>query len=104
MPIKIISTKHGFRRCGVEHPATAAFYPDDRFTPEELARLKAEPLLIVEEVPDVSAVVEGDPLDSLTVAKLKEYAGEKQIDLGDAKTKPDILAAIKAASNNSGGE
>ena len=38
-------------------------------------------------------------LDSMTVAQLKAYAAspDKNIDLSDAKTKPDILAAIKAA-------
>lgn len=48
MPVRITSKKDGFRRCGIEHPAQTAVYPDDRFTDEELARFKAEPMLIVE--------------------------------------------------------
>lgn len=46
--IIIKSKKAGFRRCGVSHPAEAVQYPDDRFSKEDLATLKAEPMLIVE--------------------------------------------------------
>ena len=52
--IKIKSKKAGFRRCGVAHPKEAA-YPDDRFSKEELAVLKAEPMLTVEIVQDGKA-------------------------------------------------
>lgn len=50
----------------------------------------------------VERVVEDDEpptvdLESLSVAKLKAYAAEKQIDLGEASIKADILAVIKAA-------
>lgn len=48
--IIIKSKQHNFRRCGMAHPAEAVDYPDDRFTKEELAILKAEPMLIVERV------------------------------------------------------
>ena len=50
--IKIRSKKAGFRRCGLAHPKEEAQYPDDRFSKEELAILKAEPMLTVEIVPD----------------------------------------------------
>jgi len=46
--IRISSKKDGFRRCGVRHPSGPVEYPDDRFTRDELKRLKAEPMLIVE--------------------------------------------------------
>ena len=36
-------------------------------------------------------------LEALTIAKLKELASEKNIDLGDATKKADIIAAIEAA-------
>lgn len=55
MAIKIISKRAGFRRCGIEHPDTPVIYPNDRFTPEQLKQLKAEPMLIVEEIPDEPA-------------------------------------------------
>lgn len=46
--IKITSKKAGFRRCGLVHTGTI-LYGDDVFSPDILMRLKAEPLLIVEE-------------------------------------------------------
>lgn len=50
--IRITSKRDGFRRCGVEHPAQPTAHPDDRFTPGELERLKAEPMLVVEVLED----------------------------------------------------
>ena len=50
--IRIRSKKDGFRRCGVAHPEDATDYPNDKFSKKELARLKAEPMLFVEELPD----------------------------------------------------
>lgn len=51
VPIRITSRVNGFRRLGMEHPAAPVEYPDDRFMPEELAVLKADPVLVVEEIP-----------------------------------------------------
>ncbi|MBE2888951.1 HI1506-related protein [Geobacter anodireducens] len=48
--IRITSKQAGFRRCGVAHPAEPTDYPDDRFTAKDLAVLKAEPMLVVEEI------------------------------------------------------
>lgn len=48
--IRIRSKADGFRRCGVAHPAAPADYPDGRFTDGQVAALKAEPMLIVEEI------------------------------------------------------
>lgn len=48
--IRITAKAAGFRRCGVAHPAIATDYPDNRFTAKELAALKAEPMLVVEEL------------------------------------------------------
>lgn len=45
----------------------------------------------------IGAKQEKDPLDSMTVAELKEYAETNVIELGDATKKADILAAVKAA-------
>ena len=47
--IRITAKKDGFRRAGISH-AGARDYPDERFTPQELAMLKAEPMLVVEEI------------------------------------------------------
>jgi len=42
---------------------------------------------------------EGSGLGDMTIAKLKAYAEEKNIDLGDATKKADIVAAIEAAES-----
>ncbi len=55
MSIIITSKKDGFRRAGLAHPAQATAYPDDRFSPAELAALQAEPLLVVQVVEDHAA-------------------------------------------------
>lgn len=52
--IRITSKIDGFRRAGVAHPAAPTEYPDDEFSKEQLAALKAEPMLIVELRPKVS--------------------------------------------------
>lgn len=45
--IFITSKREGFARCGVRFSETTTSYPDDRFTPEQLADLEAEPMLVV---------------------------------------------------------
>jgi len=68
--LKIKSKKAGFRRCGIPHPAEVVEYPDDRFTKAEIAILKAEPMLLVEEVPEKSGG--NAALEAMTVDQLKE--------------------------------
>jgi hypothetical protein len=53
--IRIKSQKANFRRCGMAHPASWTEYPDDKFTKVELAVLKAEPMLQIQEVKDPPA-------------------------------------------------
>jgi hypothetical protein len=51
--IRIRSKREGFRRCGIAHSEKPKDYPNDKFTKEQLERLKAEPMLFVEELPDL---------------------------------------------------
>lgn len=60
MGILIASKRDGFRRAGIEHPSTPTLYADDRFTPEQLAALEAEPMLIVHHVEDEPEGVKAD--------------------------------------------
>jgi len=53
--IRITSKQNGFRRCGIAHRDTPKTYPDDWFSAEQLNKLKAEPMLIVDVVPDEPA-------------------------------------------------
>ena len=48
--VRITSKIAGFRRCGIAHPAQPVDYPDDRFSTAQLAILKAEPKLVVQEL------------------------------------------------------
>ncbi|MFH1028489.1 MAG: HI1506-related protein [Pseudomonadota bacterium] len=52
MPIRITAKKDGFRRCGVTHPAQPTEHPDDAFSKKDLEILKAEPMLVVEVLPE----------------------------------------------------
>lgn len=50
--IRITSRQANFRRAGIAHPATPTAYPNDHFTAEQLEALRAEPMLVVEVLPD----------------------------------------------------
>lgn len=51
-PVLRITAKprKGFRRCGVHHPASPVDHPEGRFSETQVAVLKAEPNLIVEDL------------------------------------------------------
>lgn len=46
---------------------------------------------------EVAATNKGSNFSAMTGSQLREYASEQNIDLGDAKTKAEIIAAIEAA-------
>lgn len=48
--VRIIAKQDGFRRAGMAHTKEPKDYPDNKFTREQLAALKAEPMLLVEVV------------------------------------------------------
>ena len=50
MPTRITSKHHNFRRCGLAHSQTPQTYDDGLFTEQQIAILKAEPMLVVEEI------------------------------------------------------
>jgi hypothetical protein len=58
--IRIAAKRDGFRRGGIAHPSVPTEYPDSRFTPEELEQLQAEPLLVVEIIPDPDKIKKGN--------------------------------------------
>lgn len=67
--IRIQSKREGFRRCGVEHSKAPTDWPDDRFSFDELERLRHEPMLAVtyiEETPDPGAKAEAETGDMET--------------------------------------
>lgn len=58
----------------------------------------------IEEAPEEDADDDGQavPLAAMTAAQLKTFAAANGIDLGAAKTKADVLAAIEAAPVTTG--
>ncbi len=71
------------------NPEQFEYVPD---TPEEAAE-KAKII-----VTDNETGEESFNLDGMTVAQLKEFAKEKNIDIGEATKKQDIIDAITAAA------
>lgn len=47
--------------------------------------------------PEAPEIPEGDPAEAWTVKQLQAYADREEIDLGNAKTKTEILAALNPA-------
>ena len=94
--IRITSKRDGFRRCGIAHPKGATEYPDDRFSQEQLETLKAEPMLVVEEIEGGSEGGKADPgPESMTVAQLKEELADKTEIPANAK-KADLVELVKS--------
>ncbi|MCR8994483.1 hypothetical protein [Brevibacillus laterosporus] len=58
--------------------------------------------LVVPQISEESqeSEVEEKTIDKMTVAELKEYANQHEIDLGEATKKDDILMVIKGAESN----
>jgi hypothetical protein len=96
--VRITSLQEGFRRCGVAHPAGATDYPDDRFTKAELAILKAEPVLLVEELSDPSdkSQKSDKPLNVQETVALVNTATVEELDkLAEGETRKGVLDAIE---------
>ncbi|MFZ5774030.1 MAG: HI1506-related protein [Thermodesulfobacteriota bacterium] len=101
--LRITSRKDGFRRCGVAHPATPTEYPADRFTEEEVESLKAEPMLVVEELLVVAegkgSLQEGSarPNANESIAMVKAAETIEALDkLAEGEDRKGVLVAIEA--------
>lgn len=64
----------------------------DGFDADDLERLSEAGLVAVEEV--TPEFPEGDPSEAWTAKQLKAFAANAGVDLGDAKTKPEILERL----------
>lgn len=85
--IRITAKRHGFRRCGIAHPGQPTDYADGRFSAEELARLEAEPMLLVERLSESG---DGVPREEL-VAAIERLPSDGWT--GGGKPKADALAS-----------
>jgi hypothetical protein len=96
--IRITSKKNNFRRCGVAHSSTPTVYKKDKFTAEEIERLLAEPMLVVEldyEEPGKEKSKESKgPQCNLTVPDLKERLGKLKIEFATDAKKDDLINAL----------
>lgn len=48
--LRITAKRAGFRKAGIPHPASPVDHPIERFTPEQVAGLEAEPWLVVQRI------------------------------------------------------
>ena len=98
--IEITARREGFRRCGVAHSATTKAWPADAFTPEQLAELKADPMLIVVERDKASGqndAARGNELAAQLDAerqKVSELTAQLEEERGKVR---ELTAALKAA-------
>ncbi|MDY0212557.1 MAG: HI1506-related protein [Desulfuromonadaceae bacterium] len=53
--VTITAKKDGFRRCGIAHTSKPTEYEVDRFSAQELAQLRTEPMLVVEVMPTLES-------------------------------------------------
>ncbi|MCR4442958.1 MAG: HI1506-related protein [Peptococcaceae bacterium] len=102
MAVKIISKMAGFRRCGITHPAGPTVYPDGTFDEKQLAILQAEPMLIVEVIPEEPEgdLLEGnlDPaqLETMKFDDLKKLAQEMGLEIPARPSKAILIELIAA--------
>jgi len=105
--IIITSKQEGFRRCGVAHPTTATEYQDGHWSPEDLAILLDEPMLIVagsgvEDLNDAAAGVK--VAEAMTVAQLTERLTALKIEIVPGSKKADLVAQyVTATASTTGG-
>lgn len=84
--IRITSKRNGFRRCGVEHSNQAVAYPDGRFSAEQLKRLQADPMLVVEVIQDIQQTNPGGSADG-GLEKTPDSKESKETKTKDSKGK-----------------
>ena len=75
-------------------------YEGTTYQPGEEFDMKAEH--VNKNIVEVTGEVEQKPktIEDMTVAELKDYATNNEIDLGEAKKRDDILEAIQSFENN----
>lgn len=93
----ITSKQHGFRRCGVAHPAEPTEHPDDAFTPEQIEILRNEPMLVVLEADEAGAELPGLLTGATDKIAFIKTASVEQLDsLAEGETRKTVLDAVAA--------
>jgi hypothetical protein len=99
MPVIITAKRDGFRRCGLAHPASPVKHEDGAFTEEQLAILKAEPMLVVQELAGDTTT----PLAAMTKDKLAALLTERGVSFDPKAKKDELLALASTLPQESGG-
>lgn len=87
--IYITSKRNGFYRCGVAHSEHTTAWADDHFSPEQLAILEAEPMLIVTR----------DNQQAQSQQAAEQQIAALKAALVDAQQRNDALSAELEAAN-----
>ncbi|ECZ2622549.1 hypothetical protein F7287_12305 [Salmonella enterica] len=85
--IFITSKREGFARCGVRFSETTTPYPDDRFTPEQLAELEAEPMLVVSR--EIAGMTAGQAAEQ--ISRLKDALDTAEHEVAVVTAERDVL-------------
>ncbi|EIU0126947.1 hypothetical protein MKA96_003570 [Salmonella enterica] len=85
--IFITSKREGFARCGVRFSETTTPYPDDRFTPEQLAELEAEPMLVVSR--ESAGITAGQATEQ--ISRLKDALDTAEHEVAVVTAERDVL-------------
>jgi hypothetical protein len=93
--IEIKSKQDGFRRCGVAHTKEPVEHADDKFSKEEIAILKADPMLIVKHAED-PVIAETPALKDMTVAELRGLMEKLVLPYDARATKAVLIKMIEA--------
>lgn len=95
MPIIISSKKDGFRRCGIAHSEQATTYEDGRFTDKQLAQLKAEPMLLVQETADSGVLAKSPAPDKMKLDELKTLCDKLKIEYPADATRKILIDLVE---------
>ena len=100
MPVQITAKKDGFRRAGVAHPAVMTEYADGTFTDEQLAQLKAEPMLTVKVIKATKK--DNGSKDAAPVAdtKTQELAAQEDAQVEKVETQEPTHTEAAASSGS----
>lgn len=101
MAILITAKRDGFRRLGIAHSAQGTAYPDDHFTPAQLAVLKAEPMLVVVEGAEVD--LDQEPSDENRNPKSAARASKASKDASSSTAAPAVPAAAAVTESKAKG-
>ena len=101
--LRIKAKRNNFRRAGIAHPDKWTEYPDDAFTPEQIAALKAETMLIVQIVepeptePEAGDEAGNDEISAMTVKQIvEEIAKYQPVEPLKGMKKAELIGILKA--------